>query len=46
MNNDVDKLLLLWIFFKILNRAAICIDHYLAGYLISSAYSHFFFLLN
>ena len=42
-------LMLLWIFFNILNRAAIYIDHYLAGgggggwYLISSAYSFFFF---
>ena len=36
------KLLLLWNFFNILNRAAIYIDHYLAGgYLISSAYSLF-----
>ena len=42
MNVDIDKLLLLWKFFNILNRAAIYIDHYLA---ISSAYSLFSFRL-
>ena len=31
MNVDIDKLLLLLNFFNILNRAAIYIDHYLAG---------------
>ena len=31
MNVDIDKLLLLWKYFNILNRAAIYIGYYLAG---------------
>ena len=31
INVDIDMLLLLWKFFNILNKAAIYIDHYLAG---------------
>ena len=45
MNVDTDKVLLLWKFFNILNRAAIYIDHYLVG--VSNKQCLFtFFIMN